>query len=58
MIAMVLIPIGLLLYPTVRSIVSSTDMSAWLPLTQAAVTLLPYAFLFFIIYALIRQAKS
>ena len=56
-VALVLIVFGLLLYPTVREMIGLVDISGLLPLTQAAVTSLPYLFLGFVIYGIYQQAK-
>lgn len=52
-----LVVFGLLFFPTLNIVVGSVNVTAaagFLPLTGAAVTLLPYAFLGFIVYAIIK----
>jgi hypothetical protein len=52
-----LVVLALLTYPTLHSIISAVDLTGQLPLTAAAVTLLSYAFLGLIVYAIIRLKK-
>ncbi len=47
--------LAMLTYPTLSGFVSVTDTSSFLPLVTAAFTLLPYAFLGIVIYAMIRK---
>lgn len=62
-VATLLVVFGMLLYPTVHFAISGgtgysgLDKTGFLPLTAAAVTLLPYAFLGFVIYAIIKLSK-
>ena len=58
-IGVVLVVFGLLLYPTLNKVVGSVNVSVgagFLPLTAAAVKLLPYAFLGFIGYIIIKMS--
>lgn len=57
-VTMVLIVIGLLLYPSIRLLVGYIDTTGFLPLTAAAVTAFPYIFLLFIVYAIMRVARK
>lgn len=47
--------IALITWPTLHGMIQGVDMSGWLPLTAAAVTFLPYAFLALIAYAVFRK---
>jgi len=56
-VAILLLVFGMLTYPTVRTIVGNTDTTGFVPLLAAAVTLLPYGFLGFAVYAVWRLVK-
>ena len=54
---MVLVAVGLLLYPTIKEQFGFVDTTGWLPLVTAAFTVVPYAFIGFVIYAIFRQSR-
>ena len=56
-IALVLVVIGMLLYPSLHDLIGGVDTTGYLPLLKAAVISMPYLFLGFIVYAIIQQAK-
>ncbi len=57
-VSVLLVVLGMLSYPTIHNVVISQNVTdpakGFLPLTSSAVTLLPYAFLGFIAYAIIK----
>lgn len=50
----ILVVLGLLFYPSVHIVVGATDTTGFLPLLSGAVAFMPYAFLGFMIYAVIK----
>lgn len=46
-----LVVFGMLFFPTIHFMNGLVDTTGFLPLLTMAVTLLPYAFLFFVLYA-------
>lgn len=56
-IALMLVIIGLVCYPSIHGYVSSISLVGQLPLVATAITLLPYAFLAFIIYAIVKTSS-
>ena len=52
-----LVVFALLFFPTVNTQNSQVNMTEWLPLTKAAGTFLPYAFLGFAVYAIMKIAR-
>lgn len=56
-IAMVVVAVGMLLYPTIKDMYGYVDTTGWLPLVTAGFTLIPYAFIGFIIYAIIQRSR-
>ena len=57
-VALVLVVIGLLLYPSIHTLVGLVDTTGFLPLTIASIAALPYIFLGFIVYAILKVAKK
>lgn len=57
-IAIMLVVIGMLFYPPLREVFGYVDTSGFLPLTEAAVTFMPYVFLLFIVYGIVKQARG
>ena len=53
----ILVVIGLLMYPTLHRLIGNVEITGFLPLTKAAVILIPYAFLGFIIYAILQVVR-
>ncbi len=56
-ISIMLVVLGLVFYPSLHSVVSNANVTVaggFLPLVAMAVTLLPYAFLGFIVYAIFK----
>lgn len=56
-ISVLLITLGMLFYPTAHSMITATDTTGFLPLTISANRLLPYAFLAFIAYGIIKLVR-
>ena len=54
----VVIMIGMPLYPTIYSMVSAVDVTSFIPLTKSGMVLLSYAFVFFMFYAVYLLAKN
>ena len=55
-----LVVLGMLFYPTVHSMIGESGVTVangFLPLTAAANTFLPYAFLAFIVYGIIKMVR-
>ncbi len=52
------IVIGMLLYPTVHTNVSGISVVGFIPLVQAGMIVLSYAFIFFIIYLIYAHIKK
>ncbi len=55
---MLLVVVGLLLFPTAHIIIDAVDTTGQLPLVTSSIKLLPYAFLTFIVYAINRITKE
>ena len=56
-ISVALVVLGLVFYPSLHIVIEGANVTVgtgFLPLTAAAVTLLPYAFLGFVVYALFK----
>jgi len=54
-----LVVFALLFFPTIHLNVGTyVDKTDWLPLTAFGATLIPYAFLGFVVYAIYKLAKS
>jgi len=49
------IVMGMLLFPSLHLIVGGIDMTGWYPILKSAVTLLPWGFLGFIVYAIVKM---
>jgi hypothetical protein len=49
---------GMMFYPTVRTVIGNVDSTGWLPIVTMAKTALPYAFLGLVIYGIYRIVKS
>ncbi len=56
-IAVIVVGLGMLFFPTVHLIVNAVNTTGFLPLTAAATTFLAYAFLGFIVYAIFQAAR-
>ncbi len=56
-IAVILVVLGMLFFPSLHLSVGNVTTTGWLPLTIAAKTFLPYAFLLFVIYGVFRMAR-
>lgn len=57
-VALVLVVLGMLFFPTIHSMIGNFDLSSELPLTQFAIILLPFAFLFFVYWAIHQLNKQ
>ncbi len=56
-ICVIVIVLGMLFYPTVHGVIVTTNTTGFLPLTAGATTLLSYAFLGFVLYAIIQMVR-
>ena len=52
-----LIIFGILLYPTLHSMVGDVSTTGFLPLTTDAVILMPYAFMGFVFYLIMKLVR-
>lgn len=57
-VGLILVVLGFLLFPTVHGFIGGLDLSSQLPLTQFAIILLPFAFLFFVYWAIHQINKQ
>ncbi len=53
-VGILLVVFGMLLYPTLHIVIGGVDLTGFLPLTASATILLPYAFLGFVVYAIVK----
>ena len=53
-ICIMLVTLGMVMFPSLHGIVSGISIASYLPLVGASVTFLPYAFLLFIVYAIYK----
>jgi hypothetical protein len=51
----ILIVLGMLFYPTLNGYIHAVDRTGFLPLLSSMVVLLPYGFLFFVVYAIVKK---
>jgi hypothetical protein len=54
----ILVVLGLLFYPSIHLITGAVDTTGFLPLLSAGVAFMPYAFLGFMVYAVIQLKKK
>ena len=56
-VAGILVVVALLIFPNLSVANAGVNMTEWLPLTKSAGTFLPYAFLLFVVYVIMRLAR-
>ena len=54
----ILVVLGMLFYPTLHGYITGVDRTGMLPLLSSAVTLLPYGFLGFVVYAIFKKKNA
>lgn len=56
--AVILIVLGMLFFPSLHGVILGTDRTGMLPLLSASITILPWAFLGFVVYAIFHKRAS
>ena len=56
-IAVILLVLGMLFYPSLHLFIGGVDRTGFLPLLSSAVVFLPYVFLFFVVYGIMRARR-
>ena len=57
-IGIILIVLGMLFYPTLNGYIHNVDRTGFLPLLSSMIILLPYGFLGFVVYAVVKKRGS
>ena len=57
-IAVIVVVVGMLTYPSLHGFVGTVDRTGFLPILSAAITFLPYAFLLFVVYAIFKRSRG